>query len=404
MATRCKAMIRRALGLAAVVLVVAAPAGPVLAQGEDDNNRRDRFDIPDDATSDNNRNLERILERFPDSDADGDGILTADEAREFIEARTEEWEEDQRNRRRGRGNDRQRGPTHRDVVYGDHERHRIDLYLAPPTEERRGPRPLVIFFHGGQFVTGDKSDVQIDTRALLASGISVASVNYRYTREEPFPACFNDAARAVQFLRLNADEYNLDPEQFAVAGQDAGANLALYLALHDDLAERPNASERERRANRDIDEDPYDEYGLMAQSTRVVGAMAINPLASFDPRYWETHGLPLNNHERYLPEWLGVNYLEPFDDGELIELVETISPAQLVSDDDPPLLLLSQFDDLEITERTSWTIMRLHPRQCQLLGQAMRDSQANAIVRYRNMPNDPNIGSAQFFPELFGLD
>ncbi|XAL99370.1 alpha/beta hydrolase [Phycisphaeraceae bacterium D3-23] len=405
MGLRHAATMRNLMYLLVMAVLGALPNGIASAQDEDDgNNRRDRFDIPDDATSENNRNLERILERFPDSDADADGILTADEAREFIDARTEEWEEQQRDRGRGRDRGRQRGPTHRDIAYGDHEQHRIDLYLAPADEDRPGPRPLVVYFHGGQFVTGDKSDVQIDTRALLASGISVASVNYRYTRDEPFPACFDDAARAIQFLRLNADEYNLHPERFAAAGQDSGANLALYLALHDDLAEQPNARERRQRGNRVVEQDPYDEVGLMAQSTRVSGAMAINPLASFDPRYWEDNDLPLNNHERYLPAWLGVNYLDPFDDKELIEIVEDISPAELVSADDPPLLLLSQFDDLAITENTSWTIMRLHPRQCQLLGESMREHSRSAIVRYRNMRNDPDIGSAQFFPELFGLD
>ncbi|MEM9415666.1 MAG: alpha/beta hydrolase [Planctomycetota bacterium] len=397
-------MTRNLMCLVVMATLVALPCGHAGAQDEDGgNNRRDRFDIPDDATSDNNRNLERILDRFPESDTDGDGVLSADEAREFIEARAQEWEEARRDRRRGRGRGRQLAPTHRDLAYGDHERHRIDLYIAPANEDRPGPTPLVVYFHGGQFITGTKNDLQIDTRALLESGISVASVGYRYTRDEPFPACFEDAARAIQYLRLNADEYNLDPEQFATAGQDAGANLALYLALHDDLAERPNAREREYRANRDIDEDPFDEIGLMAQSTRVVGAMAINPLASFDPRYWEENGLPLNNHERYLPAWLGVNFLEPFNDKELIEIVEDLSPAELVSADDPPLLLLSMFDDLPIEEDTSWTIMRLHPRQCQLLGDAMREHGRRAIVRYRNMPNDPGVGSAAFFPELFGL-
>lgn len=399
---------RRPLCGVLTLLLALLLVNPADAQDEEDgnNSRRDRINFPDDATSLDNRNLERILDRFPESDADGDGVLTADEGRTFIRERTEQMEEERRERNQGRNRGRRGrgGPTHRDIAYGDHERHRIDLYLAPTDEDNPGPTPLVVYFHGGQFVTGDKSNVEINAREILAAGISVASVEYRHTREEPFPACFEDATRALKFLRLNAAEYNLDPEQFATAGTDAGANLALYLALHDDLAERPNRREREQREERDPELDPYDEVGIMMQSTRVIGVMAVNPLASFDPRFWEDNDLPLNNHERYLPAWLGVNFLEPFNDKELIDLVEALSPAELASSDDPPALLLSLFEDLEINEETSWTIMRLHPQQCRLLDAALREHGVRTILRYRGMPNDPGTGSAQFFPDLFGVN
>lgn len=367
-------------------------------EGED---RRDRFDIPDDATSEDNRNLERILERFPESDADDDGILTAEEGRRFLEERTEEWEEQRRNRNRG---NRNRGPTHRDLAYGDDDRQRIDLFIAPTDEDNPGPTPLVVYFHGGQFITGDKNDIQIRSRELLESGVSVASVSYRLTREEPFPASFEDAARAIQFLRLNAEQFGLDPGRVAAAGQDAGANLALYLALHDDLARRPSSEERASRSDRDEEFDPYDEVGLAMQSTRVMGVVGLDPLASFDPRYWRDQGLPLNNHERYLPAWLGVNFLEPLNDTELITIINGISPAALVSDDDPPLLLISSFQDLDINENTSWTVMRLHPRQSQLIAEAMHGWGNRAVVRYRGMPNDPGISSADFILDLFEIE
>lgn len=384
-----------AYGLAAL-LYATGLALPASAQ-----NGNDRFDIPDDATSEDNRNLERILERFPESDADDDGILTADEGRRFLEERTEEWEERRRNR--GRGN-RQRGPTHRDIAYGDSPQLRIDLYLAPIDEDNPGATPLVIYFHGGQFISGNKGDIQIRSQELLENGVSVASVGYRFAREDPFPASFEDAARAVQFLRLNADQYNLNPERFATAGQDAGANLALYVALHDDLAERPSTEERASRNERDEDLDPYDEVGLAMQSTRVMGVVALDPLASFDPRYWREQGLPLNNHERYLPAWLGVNFLEPLNDPELIAIINDVSPAALVSEDDPPLLMISSFQDLAIDEETSWTIMRLHPRQSQLIAEGMRRWGNRAVVRYRGMPNDPGTSSADFLLELFEIE
>ncbi len=79
---------------------------------------------------------------------------------------------------------------------------------------REAPRPLVVFFHGGGFVGGDKKSVPgwLVTRCL-AEGISVASVNYRLSTQSPFPAPMLDGGRAIQFLRLKAADLGIDPRQ-----------------------------------------------------------------------------------------------------------------------------------------------------------------------------------------------
>ena len=82
------------------------------------------------------------------------------------------------------------------------------LESSHPSIESR-PAPLVVFFHGGGFVGGDKRSVPgwLVTRCL-ADGISVASVNYRLSTQSPFPAPMLDGARAIQFLRLKAGNGN----------------------------------------------------------------------------------------------------------------------------------------------------------------------------------------------------
>ena len=97
------------------------------------------------------------------------------------------------------------------VRYGPHERNVLDLWKAPP-RAGTGPTPLVVFFHGGGFIGGDKSSVPAWlVERCLAEGISVASANYRLSTQSPFPAPMLDGARAIQFLRLQAKELGIDP-------------------------------------------------------------------------------------------------------------------------------------------------------------------------------------------------
>ena len=73
-------------------------------------------------------------------------------------------------------------------------------------------------------------------------GISVVSIDYRLTPEHTFPAQMDDVVRAVQFVRSRAQAWNLDPERIAALGGSAGAHLAAWVALHDDMARSDSAN------------------------------------------------------------------------------------------------------------------------------------------------------------------
>src|SRR4030095_4247082 len=119
--------------------------------------------------------------------------------------------------------------------YGTNERNVLDLWKAKSDK----PTPLVIFIHGGGFRMGSKDQVPAPLiQKLLEAGISVASINYRLTDVAPYPAQMRDGARAVQYLRLKAKEFNLDPQTFAATGGSAGAGISLWLAFHNDLADK----------------------------------------------------------------------------------------------------------------------------------------------------------------------
>lgn len=110
---------------------------------------------------------------------------------------------------------------------------RLDLYTPPSA----GPRPLVIFIHGGGWTTGMKrttsnfSDFPGVLAGLAERGFSVAAIEYRLSSEAPFPAAVLDAKAAVRFLRANAARYGIDPGRIAVWGGSAGAHLTAMTAL-----------------------------------------------------------------------------------------------------------------------------------------------------------------------------
>jgi len=99
--------------------------------------------------------------------------------------------------------------------------------LYRPAGPSEGPRPLVVYFHGGGWVLGNlDSDDPLCRDLCERSGAVVVSVNYRHAPEARFPAAALDAFAAVQWAAANALELGGIPGQLAVAGWSAGANIA----------------------------------------------------------------------------------------------------------------------------------------------------------------------------------
>jgi len=124
-------------------------------------------------------------------------------------------------------------PTHADVKYGPHGRNVMDVWLAKSDK----PTPVLVSIHGGGFRGGNKSVSGDLLKQCLDSGISVVAITYRFSNEAIAPAQFLDSARAIQFIRHNAKEWNLDTTRIAATGGSAGAGISLWLGFHDDLAD-----------------------------------------------------------------------------------------------------------------------------------------------------------------------
>ena len=116
-----------------------------------------------------------------------------------------------------------------DIAYGNHPRHRLDLYL--PTGR---PAGAIVFFHGGGFVAGDKNQdgtfYRNVGRYFASQGLLAVLPNYRLAPDHPWPAGAEDVGAALAWLRDNAAGLGVDAARVVVLGQSAGAcHLASWL-------------------------------------------------------------------------------------------------------------------------------------------------------------------------------
>ncbi len=113
----------------------------------------------------------------------------------------------------------------RDVAYGDHERHRLDLFLP---EGEGDHRPIVVFVHGGGFVMGGKGEPGMPYYGNIgawaaANDMIGVTLNYRLAPGHAWPAGAEDVALAVAWLTENAVAHGGDPGCIVLVGQSAGA-------------------------------------------------------------------------------------------------------------------------------------------------------------------------------------
>ncbi|WP_240636047.1 alpha/beta hydrolase [Caldimonas tepidiphila] len=107
------------------------------------------------------------------------------------------------------------------LAYGSDERHRLDVYA--PEAAAPGPRPVLVFVHGGGFVRGDKADRDNAGYFFAREGFVTAVPNYRLGPKHRWPAGAEDIASVLRWLRQNAAEFGGDPQRIVLMGESAGA-------------------------------------------------------------------------------------------------------------------------------------------------------------------------------------
>lgn len=271
--------------------------------------------------------LLRQLKRAPDADLNSDGRLTVEEWREYRAnaALKKEMNADEAAAlKSGRDQGARVSPTYTDVAYGPLPEQRLNLWLVPAAE----PVPLIIHIHGGGFIQGEKQatiDEALHQR-LKASGVAYASIQYKFqSKGHPLTEVLRGIARSVQFLRLRAREWNLDPQRFGAFGSSAGASASAWLGMHDDLA------------------DPAAADPILRQSSRLQAVWAISVAPTLD--LWEWPGYnPLFTKDMIAP-WLerwGYDPRTDPNDPTVLAWRKELQFSKLASADDAPMVVFNE--------------------------------------------------------------
>jgi acetyl esterase/lipase len=116
----------------------------------------------------------------------------------------------------------------RDVAYGNQARQRLDVYLpAQATTDA----PLVVFFYGGSWSRGRRSDYRFVGEALASAGIATVVADYRLSPEVQWAAILEDCAAATGWAFANAARLGASARRLHLVGHSAGAYNAAMLAL-----------------------------------------------------------------------------------------------------------------------------------------------------------------------------
>jgi len=208
-------------------------------------------------------------------------------------------------------------PDLADFKYGPYERNVLDLWKA-----KSGKRtPLVVAIHGGGFHAGDKLGISVQLlKGLLTNGISMMAINYRLSPGVHFPAHYMDCARAIQFARLHAKEWNIDPKRIGATGGSAGAGTSLWIGFHDDMADRKNPAP------------------VLRQSTRLRCMAVLGAQSTYDLRLIkEWVGEAAARHPAF-EGFYGIT-TDEWDTPKAHNLYEEASAINYLTADDPPVFL-----------------------------------------------------------------
>ncbi len=133
------------------------------------------------------------------------------------------------------------GVIYRNLKYKcpSYTRRYLDIYMPPSFDEKKASKdekyPVVIYFHGGSWVFGDKSFIRFFddiNNQLWENDIAIVTVNYRFAhRTLSFAELEKDIKEAVNFIIENSEIYHLDKDNIGLWGMSAGAHLALLYGV-----------------------------------------------------------------------------------------------------------------------------------------------------------------------------
>jgi acetyl esterase/lipase len=117
---------------------------------------------------------------------------------------------------------------HADIPYGLGPHQTLDVYVP---EKAAAARPLIVFWYGGRWTTGDKNDYKFVGAALAGLGYVAVLPNYRHYPQVKLAGFMDDAARGALWVADHGAEFDADPNRLYTMGHSAGAHIAALVTL-----------------------------------------------------------------------------------------------------------------------------------------------------------------------------
>ncbi len=117
----------------------------------------------------------------------------------------------------------------KDIAYDVYDRTKGDLYYKPSILNDGKKHPIILYYHGGGFIMGDKKCRVGISEFYADKGYFVFCVNYRMPREVVFPEYVFDCVNAANYINTLAEKYNIDLDNIVVTGDSSGGYTAAYL-------------------------------------------------------------------------------------------------------------------------------------------------------------------------------
>jgi acetyl esterase/lipase len=208
----------------------------------------------------------------------------------------------------------------------------VDVYQVASTK----PVPVVIQFHGGGWIRGDRPNSYKSFSALLAAGMSVVTVQYRNAKDAPAPAAIQDIRCAMAWVKANAAKYNFDMNRVILYGGSAGGHLALMGAYAPASFNPPGCTDQPKVAA------VLDFYG----PTNLAEGLTQHGSSGFTHQ-WVAMDMPLAPDPAATPAANGRPAAErwPEPDAKTLAWAKELSPMTYVRPGLPPTLIVNGDSD-----------------------------------------------------------
>jgi acetyl esterase/lipase len=115
----------------------------------------------------------------------------------------------------------------KEIVYTstqDRALHLDAYYIKTPKKN-----PAIVIIHGGGWKSGNKSQMETFAQEMASRGFSSFTIEYRLSQEAKYPTAIFDVKKAIQFIKTNAKEFNVDTTKIAILGCSSGGQMAALI-------------------------------------------------------------------------------------------------------------------------------------------------------------------------------